>query len=360
MGEDLVRQVYQSSLVELYHADCFEWVRSELERRNGQPWIHAIVTDPPFGLVEFTPSQLEKMEAGSGGVWRIPPSFDGHQRNPLPRFTVLLEREQQDIYDFFHRWAISMLPTLHPGAHVLIASNVLLTHILDNALANAGLEKRATLVRLVQTLRGGDRPKLADKEFPEVSVMPRAGWEPWSVFRKPLLSGERVSASLRLRGTGALRRPALDMPFGDIIPSVRTPKRERAIAPHPSLKPQQFMRAIVRAALPLGTGIVLDPFAGGGSTLAAAEALGYHAVGTEANAKFAQLAATAIPRLAALQVTPARGREEPAIEASRAGNKRSQRRPATDTSHRLRVRHIPDTPVHDLWAASGEQMVAEG
>ncbi len=40
-----MRQVYRSSLVELYHADCFEWVRSELERRNGQPWIHAIVTE---------------------------------------------------------------------------------------------------------------------------------------------------------------------------------------------------------------------------------------------------------------------------------------------------------------------------
>jgi len=57
----------------------------------GSPGSMPSSPNPPFGLVEFTPSQLEKMEAGSGGVWRIPPSFDGHQRNPLPRFTVLLE-----------------------------------------------------------------------------------------------------------------------------------------------------------------------------------------------------------------------------------------------------------------------------
>jgi site-specific DNA-methyltransferase (adenine-specific) len=307
--KDAVNAIYQSELTTLYHADCFEWLESELRRRGGEPWLHAVVTDPPFGVLEFTQAQLDKREAGSGGVWRIPPSFDGHQRSPLPRFTVLLEKEQAEIYDFFSRLGMALLPALHPGAHIIMASNVLLTHIVDTALANAGFEKRATLVRLVQTLRGGDRPKLADKEFSGVSVMPRAGWEPWSVFRKPLLSGERVSTSLRLRGTGALRRPAPDVPFGDVIPSGRTPKRERDLAPHPSLKPQQFMRLVVRAALPLGTGVVYDPFAGGGSTLAAAEALSYCAIGTEVNATFAALAAAAVPRLAALKISPIAGGE---------------------------------------------------
>lgn len=325
---------FQSALTSLYHADCFDWLATQLEEHEGKPWLHAVVTDPPFGLVEFTQSQLEKMEAGSGGVWRIPPSFDGHQRSPLPRFTVLLEREQQDIYDFFHRWAQALLPALHPGAHVVIASNILLTHIVDTALANAGLEKRATLVRLVQTLRGGDRPKLADKEFPDVSVMPRAGWEPWSVFRKPLLPGERVSASLRKRGTGAFRRPTADVPFGDVIPSVRTPKRERDIAPHPSLKPQQFMRVVVRAVLPCGTGTVYDPFTGGGSTLAAAEALGYQSVGTEANAKFCGIAAAAIPRLAALPTNGSASKAPPATLPIRTSKSRANsKEKRADASH---------------------------
>jgi DNA modification methylase len=68
-----------------------------------------------------------------------------------------------------------------------------------------------------------------------------------------------------------------------VITSRPTPKSEREIAAHPSLKPQAFLRRVVRAALPLGDGTVLDPFAGSGSTLAAANAVGYASIGIESD-----------------------------------------------------------------------------
>ena len=54
--------------------------------------------------------------------------------------------------------------------------------------------------------------------------------------------------------------------------------------------------------LPLGEGVILDPFAGSGSTLAAAEAMGYRCVGIEKRAEYFELAKKAIPRLAGLSV----------------------------------------------------------
>ena len=60
------------------------------------------------------------------------------------------------------------------------------------------------------------------------------------------------------------------------------------------------MRIIVRALLPLGEGTVLDPFMGSGSTIAAAEAVGYRSVGIEIDKDYFRLAGTAIPKLAAL------------------------------------------------------------
>jgi DNA modification methylase len=77
---------------------------------------------------------------------------------------------------------------------------------------------------------------------------------------------------------------------------------ERQVARHPSLKPQAFLRAIVRATLPLGQGIILDPFAGSGSTLAAANAIGYDSIGLEKDAHYVALARRAIPKLSGLTV----------------------------------------------------------
>ena len=60
------------------------------------------------------------------------------------------------------------------------------------------------------------------------------------------------------------------------------------------------MRILVRSLLPLGEGTILDPFLGAGSTVAAACAVGYDAVGVELDSVYFALAQKAIPRLAAL------------------------------------------------------------
>jgi DNA modification methylase len=285
----------------IVHIDTFDWIA-------GQPpdSIHAVVTDPPFGVVEYSAAEQTKLRAGRGGVWRIPPSFDGHQRSPLPRFTTLGPDDRRNLHAFFLRLSKGLRRVLVPGANVAVASNSLLSHLVAAALEDAGLEVRGAVYRLVMTMRGGDRPKNAHHEFQGVSVMPRSMAEPWVIARKPL--DGRVQDNLRRWGTGGWRRPGPDRPFGDVITSRPTSKRERAIAPHPSLKPQAFMRAIVRASLPLGEGTVFDPFAGAGSTLAAANAVGYASVGTEIDHEYYDMARQAIDPLGALSV-----QEDPAL-----------------------------------------------
>ncbi len=177
----------------------------------------------------------------------------------------------------------------------MVASNPLVSHLVSHAIGSAGFERRGEVVRLVMTMRGGDRPKNAHEEFPNVTVMPRSQWEPWVLFRKPI--DGRVQDNLRAWKTGGLRRISDDQPFGDVIRSAPTRAAERELAQHPSLKPQSFLRQVVRAILPLGEGIVLDPFAGSGSTLAAAEAVGYRSVGVELDPNYVKVAEEAIPAL---------------------------------------------------------------
>jgi hypothetical protein len=75
-------------------ADCFEWLR------NCPPHsFHAVCTDPPYGILEFTGKELAKLRAGRGGVWRLPPKVGGNRRDPLPRFTVLTDEQKQHLRD---------------------------------------------------------------------------------------------------------------------------------------------------------------------------------------------------------------------------------------------------------------------
>jgi DNA modification methylase len=277
----------------LYFEDAFKW----MERQEPSS-IHAVVTDPPYGLKEYSFGEQQKLRKGRGGIWRIPPSFAGCVRRAVPRFTVLDHRDQLALREFFSRFASLAFKVLVPGAHLFIATNPLLSHLVYLPMLEAGFEKRGEVIRLVQTLRGGDRPKNAHEEFTDVSVMPRSGWEPWGLFRKPC--DGRVQDNLRKWKTGGLRRISGSAPFLDVIRSSPTPREERALAPHPSLKPQSFMRQIVRASLPLGEGIILDPFMGAGSTIAAAIAIGYDSIGIESDDEYYRMAERAIPRLAQL------------------------------------------------------------
>jgi len=62
---------------------------------------------------------------------------------------------------------------------------------------------------------------------------------------------------------------------------------------HPTVKPLALMRYLVTLITPPG-GIVLDPFAGSGSTLVACAELGIPAIGIELSEEYAEIAARRI------------------------------------------------------------------
>src|SRR5438477_191825 len=171
----------------IHHADCFDWLR-ECPPQS----LHAVCTDPPYGLLEFTEKEVSKLRAG---------------RDPLPRFTVLNEAQKQELRRFFHSWGKLLLPTLVPGAHVCVAGHPILQPLVQTAMAEAGYEIRPAIMRLYFGFRGGDRPKNAEKEFPEVCVTPKGAYEPWMLFRKPI-SEKTVAGNLRRWQTGGHTCPA--------------------------------------------------------------------------------------------------------------------------------------------------------
>lgn len=299
LGLDYTHETIGHSLI--VHADSLEWLA-----RLPENSIHGIVTDPPYGVKEYEFDQLEKRANGNGGIWRIPPRFDGSNRQPLPRFTALNPKERQQVSRFFKEWSKVAVHALRPGGHVFIACNSFLAQLVFSALVEGGLEFRGQLIRVVRTLRGGDRPKHAEAEYPNVCSLPRGAYEPWGILRKPIPDKMRVSECLKDFETGGLRNPSNNLPFTDLIVCGRTPKEEKLIANHPSLKPQALLRELVHAVLPLGKGIVADPFMGSGSTVAAAEAMGISCIGVDKNLEYYSMAKGAIRKLSLIPI----GREQ--------------------------------------------------
>lgn len=302
----------------LHHQSCFDWLKNQ--QKNS---IEAVCTDPPFGIVEFLPNEMEKLRNGKGGVWRLPPAIGGSKRAPLPRFTTLNEKELAHVHSYFKELGENLLPVLTPGAHVFLAGTPMLQHLVQRGMAEAGFEVRGSVMRLYRGFRGGDRPKLAEKEFPEVCVTPRGTYEPWMLFRKPI-EERTVAMNLRKWGTGALRRIHLDQPLPDTIQSGKTPKIEESISSHPTLKPQQLLRTLARSLLPTGKGRVLDPFCGSGSTIAACSAIGYESIGVEVDDIYFSELNNNIPALSALYPEFKGQSLEPIDDSEKPKDKRSK------------------------------------
>src|SRR5450755_432507 len=148
------RQATRVATYDIFNIDAFVWLT---ERKPSS--IHAVVTDPPFGIIEYSAEQLAKKRSGNGGIWRLPQNYDGGVRSPMPRFTVLTATDHKKIAEFHSRLAALLIRVLVPGGTVIMSSQNLLSHMVISGFIANGFELRGQIARIVKTLRGGDRPK---------------------------------------------------------------------------------------------------------------------------------------------------------------------------------------------------------
>jgi len=109
--------------------DCFEWLAGLPENT-----LHAVVTDPPYGVKEYDPDQFGEAANGRAVSGAFPPSFDGHTRAPLPRFPRLNGKERERSPSVLFGWGQLVCRALRPGGHVFIATNAFICQLLYDAL----------------------------------------------------------------------------------------------------------------------------------------------------------------------------------------------------------------------------------
>ena len=304
----------------LWQADC----RTILSRLPDN-CVDAIVTDPPYGL-EFMGETLDAPWKQSGTVLHDPSVVGGFQDgaggNPFSRSRIRYGREGDAMVQFqqwFTEIAAEALRVLKPGGHLLAFGGSRTYHRLACAVEDAGFEIRDQIMWVY----GAGFPKShnlkGDWEGWGTALKP--AHEPIVVARKPLEG--TVAANVLTWGTGALNIDGTRVGTGTgeertVVDQGRWPanfihdgsdevlalagdaarffycakasKKERNAgldtpSTHPTVKPIALMRYLIRLVTPPG-GVVLDPFAGSGTTMAAALMEGAQPWGCEMTADY--------------------------------------------------------------------------
>jgi len=164
-----------------------------------------------------------------------------------------------------------------------------------NREGHAGIANDAdTLTRDAALALWGDRPALV---FGSLAATYPLGWKRMLVFEKPTVAcglfGQRVPwlnnwEPVFVLGEWPDQTPSLNAVVATRQKAASGYSGYVTKAGHPHAKPLDVMETLMEACPP---GVIADPFAGSGSTLVAAKALGRKAIGVEIDERYCEIAA---------------------------------------------------------------------
>jgi len=304
---------YADNTVTVHHADALDVLHTLPDTS-----VDAVVTDPPYGL-EF---------ASNGWDFRLPAAARFRTRqdqrtNPSVGKSTVTTPEAYiagaPYQQWCQEWAHQCLRVLKPGAHLVTFGGTRTVHRLTCAIEDAGFEIRDG----IDWIHSQGLPKSLNLGDGRGTALKPAR-EPIVVARKPL-SGT-VTTTAAAYGTGTLNIDACRIEGGRwptnlvlshapdctirctpgcpvnelgsesrFFPVFRyEPKAAGSERPrvngttHPTVKPLGLMRWLVRLVAPAG-GVVLDPFAGSGTTAEACVIEGIRCIAIEQEADYLPL-----------------------------------------------------------------------
>ncbi|NNM50730.1 MAG: site-specific DNA-methyltransferase [Pseudomonadales bacterium] len=261
--------------------------------------ISACITDPPYNyeFIGHTWNEAEikrrmdrAHEKGSKTLVKHIPYGSGLAGGT--RNASWYKRNRANILDYENwcfQWASELFRVCKPGATVLAFNSTRTVAHLQVALEKAGFYARDILVyrRPSGIPKGANiKKQLEKKGYPDAAAWEdwhsclRNEWEAICILQKPL-KNDYASTFIEY-GTGLFYTKSLDGGFQSNI----LEHRERRIIDdyniHCTIKPVSLMKRLIEIFVPKTENcLLLDPFAGSGSTLVAAQALEIPYLGIE-------------------------------------------------------------------------------
>ena len=267
--------------------------------------IACCITDPPYNYefigrkwdhAEIT-RRIERIQDSSTLVKNIPygSGLAGGVRNKR-----WYERNRENAVEY-QRWCVewgrAVFRVCRPGAVIAVFSSTRTFAHVQVALEEAGFYARDCLVyrrhsgipKGLNLKKKLERLGRADAEqWDGWHTCFRSEWEAIAVLQKPLINN--YLETTEKAGLGPFKTINKDGSFQSNILEGFSKGEDECLDAHCTIKPLGLLRKLIELFVPKKAGnIVLDPFAGSGTTLVAAKELGYPYIGIEIEDSYIRL-----------------------------------------------------------------------
>ena len=284
----------------LYAGDCREVLKKVADNS-----IACVVTDPPYNYEfigrtwnhEEIQRRISRVKDSSTLVKNIPygSGLAGGVRNER-----WYERNRENIKEYrkwCEEWSAELFRVCKAGAFVAVFSSTRTLAHVQVALEESGFYARDCLVyrRHSGIPKGLNVEKKLAKENPADAekwkgwhTCFRNEWEAIVLVQKPLINN--YLETLELNGIGALKTILSDGSFQSNILEGYSKGSDEKFDVHCTIKPLDLIVKLLETLVPLNNeNIVLDPFAGTGTTLIAAQKLKLEYIGIEIEPSYLEI-----------------------------------------------------------------------
>ncbi len=264
-------------------------------------FVHLILSDIPYGIGvedwDILHDNTNSAFSGSSPAQEKAGAIFRRRGKPINGWSEADRAIPKEYYEWCSSWAADWLRVLKPGGTAFVFAGRRYAHRCICALEDAGFSfkdmlawirerapHRAQRVSVVFDRRG-DQASSQEWEGWRVGNL-RPSFEPILWFTKPYKIGTTIADNALSHGIGPFNEEEFVryvLRPDNVIDSGFSPEEAGL---HPTQKPTKLMQALIALTTKPGQ-IVLDPFAGSGTTAVAARNLGRHFIAYEINAKYA-------------------------------------------------------------------------
>jgi site-specific DNA-methyltransferase (adenine-specific) len=291
-------QIPVDCLDQIVQGDCIK----TLARLPSQS-IHLILSDIPYGIGaedwDVLHDNTNSAFQGSSPAQKKAGAVFKKRGKPINGWSEADRAIPKQYYEWCASWADQWFRVLKPGGNALVFAGRRYSHRCICALEDAGFSlkdmlswtrrrapHRAQRVSVVFERRG-DMQAAIDWEGWRVGNL-RPSFEPILWFTKPYKIGTTIADNAINHGVGPYNENAFLKYAKKPDNMIECGFEAGEAGLHPTQKPVQLMQALIELTTKRGQ-IILDPFAGSGSTLVGARNLQRHFIGCEISPEFVEV-----------------------------------------------------------------------